>query len=185
MNYFNKVKKLGIITTFILSALSVQAFAIDVFGTDAYFIKVTESTNLKYVKFEFCNYHEQQCSSIGSNIFYSKEKLRKLKESEKWDVLKASAADVAIVIASIFTGGGAAYAIATTDAGMIYGTLIVGTTSGVAAPFIIRQFDSNNPYGQYKQLETLNDDVLNDNKVVVNYDVVTFANRLGTVLDNL
>ncbi len=163
--------------------------AVDVFGTSAYFVKVSENSTKTMVKFELCSLiNQNSCNAIGNKNFYSKKKLQNLRNSEKWDVLTSTAADIAIILGTAFTGGALAYTTlvaSATDGAIIYGTMggtIAGGTVGGMVPAIA---DALNPYEQYKQLETLDSEVLNDKKVVLNYSVEDFAKRLGAVLDNI
>lgn len=175
---------------FVLSVLvSVNAQAMDVFGTDNKFIQVTENQNKTLVKFELCSLINQECKLIGKG-FYAKKDLIELQASEEWDWLKVLALDAGIIVGSAFSGGTLFYATIGTASSAGVGTTLLGTflasaaggTAGAILPAVV---DALNPYEQYKQVETLDADVLNDKKVIVDFDVATFAKRLAAVLDNL
>lgn len=172
----------------IAAPLTPVTHAVDVFGTDSNYIKVTESTSREEVGFSFCSLSGAfACRQVGKRAFYSKSELKKLRSSESWDVLKAIGADVVIVAATVATGGAVAYA-GTAGAGAgatIYGTLAGAAAGGATGIVAAKLIDAINPHEQNMQTKTLKDDVLNDKRVDLDYAVGHFYRRLETVLDNL
>lgn len=162
--------------------------AVDVFGKDSNFIKVVENSSKDAVSFSYCSLKgAAECRQIGKEKFYSKAKLIALRSSEEWDVFKAIGADVVLVAATAVSGGALAYGAALNvgAAASIYGTaggVAAGGFVGISAAELI---DAINPYEQHMQTKTLADNVLNDSRVDIDYDVYDFYLRLEAVLDNL
>ncbi len=113
--------------------------------------------------------------------------MARLKKSEKWDWLKAVGVDAGLLVAG-YVGGIFAGAYLFANAGMVasmWGPFGIAFLADGAAITASVKIDQINPYEQVMQLQTLEADVLNDKKIVKNYDMEKFAERLEAVLDNL
>jgi len=181
-----------ILTLMVLAQLS-QAHAKDIFGQGDRFIKVTEyTTNGKtrdYVGFELCyKAHTNVCERIGKNKYYAKADLNDLRNSEKADVVLAALADVGILAVGLYGGalvGAAGTAAIGVESGAMLGVsagAIGGTTGSVIS---ITKFDAINPVEQYRQVDILSQDVINDRKVTKDRNILKVAHTLRTVLSNL
>ncbi len=186
------MKKLATLSLTLLMTNTLLAKPMDVFGKGDRFIKITRDSEKKQVGFQLClKTNTAICQKIGKKNFYAIDDLIALRNSEKWDVVKAAGSDVAVIIVGAFAGfalgfsaaGGAGVA-ATSTAGLytIPGGILLGIAGGITLSAAI---DAINPYEQYKQLETLEDEVLNDTDIFTETDSTKFANRLEAVLDNL
>ena len=148
------------------SLLTTHAFAgyFDVHGQGKTFVKVTVSEDKQSVSFKECLKTEREsCVRIGALESYDIEQLKDLRGSEKWDVLKAGAADVAALIIAV--GGGALIGGAIFASGGLasLGAPIIGMGIGAGGAITLSiAVDALNPVEQYRQLETLEDDVITD-----------------------
>lgn len=168
------------------------AFADDIYGKDGQrFIKVTEYTSdgqhKDYVGFALCaNKSDTVCDQIGRRKYYSKAALASLRNSEKKDVAFAVLADVGVVIVAVYGG---AFVGGVVAAGAGTATMVgasAGATLGTAgAATIITYAEAINPAEQYRQVEMLSSDIVNDKDVVINRDIDKIAHTLRSVLENL
>lgn len=162
----------------------------NVYGSGDKFVDVTIDESRGEVYFKLCLKKDKSvCERIGNQNYYRISRITNRRNTEKWQVAGALVADVGIILVGIgggFVGGILAYATGAlttatyTTAGVIGSG--VATTGGVLA---INMVDALNPYEQYKQLETITDEVINDVDVFTETDSVTFAKRLAAVLDSL
>lgn len=176
--------------TIILGGKSTFASVDDVVGNDNFYVKITESEDQTAVSFALCDKKSPQiCQQIGKKKFYYKEEILAQRNYEKWHILYAVIADVGVIAASAVGGGYVVGNIAflitgSAPAGAAYALLGIlgGGVTGVILDFTINTL---NPYDQYKQLQTIESDVLNDKDVKIKTSTKTFARRLETVLNNL
>ena len=161
----------------------------DVYGEGIFFVKVTEDASKTRVGFQICSkINPMKCKGIGKKNLYLKSDLEDLRASEKLDVIGASVLDAAIIFASFgvgtwvgFVAGGSTLS---SSAALV--TLPVGGILGAAAGSRLASWiDRLNPVEQYNQLETLDQDILNDKTVFISSDIITFSRRLEEVLENL
>ena len=172
-----------------LSLIAPQlAAAKDIFGRGEKFIKITEDgPQNAFIRFELCYLKKPDfCTQIGSRYFYSKTELVNLRNSEKKDIALAALADVGIVVVAVY-GGAVAGAVLAAGGGV---APMVGASAGVVlgtagSAAIINGLNSVNPVEQYRQVVILQDDVIEDKKVVIDRDIDKIAHTLNTVLSNL
>lgn len=176
-----------ILSLMVLAQLS-QANAMDVFGRGDRFIKVTEYSK-DYVGFELCfKKRPNVCERIGAKKYYAKADLNDLRNSEKADVVLAGLADIGILAVGLYGGailGVAGTAVVGAESGAMLGASVgaIGGTTGSA--IAITKLDAINPVEQYRQVEMLSKDVINDKTVTKDRDILKIAHSLRTVLSNL
>ena len=182
-------------TALLSVSLAAQSFAYDVepfrvTSGDRY-VRVSRDLQKQTVTFEDCIFGEENssCRGIGSNRkgTYLIKDIKSKRTLEYAQVAFAGVADVAVVFACVAGGT----AIAGLSGFSLYGggsagiPLWVGVTSGTAAGAAVDYAVAPlNPYEQYKQAETLNDDVLADRTYIAK-DIDTFIERLTVVLNKL
>lgn len=158
------------------------------------YVRVTKLQNGR-IKFEKCvkGYEQSTCQQIGKKASYSRKELEKQRSIENWQITGAVAADVGVVLATIFTGGIAGSTIGASvvgtgggavAAGGSAGLMIGGATGAAAGVATNTMVDALNPIEQTKQAKTLNSEVLDDKSVAVK-NVDDFINRLELVLNKI
>ena len=135
------------------------------------------------ISFEKCQVkNPTKCSQIGSQPFYTLSELRSQRSEESREVLYSTLGDVTLAAGSLY--GGAFYIIgigAAESGGAL--AAVYGTTVGL--PVIAGlSLDAFNPIEQYKQKETLEEEVILDKLVTVK-NVSKFITRLETVLSKI
>jgi hypothetical protein len=163
------------------------AVADDIYGHGNQYIRVTEIGSKKsFVKFELCLLdNSKPCELIGGRA-YSKVELTKLRNSEKKDVALAVLADVGLVIVAVY-GGAFVGAVASSSVAV---APMVGVSAGVTggsigSGYAIATVDAINPAEQYRQVDMLSSEVINDLKVVRDRDIEDIVHTLKVVLSNL
>lgn len=175
-----------ILSLMVLAQLS-QVHAMDVFGRGDRFIKVTEYSK-DSVGFELCyKKRPNVCQRIGAQKYYAKADLNALRNSEKADVVLAGLADIGILAVGLYGGailGVAGSAAVGAESAMLGASVgaVGGTTGSVIS---ITKLDAINPVEQYRQVEMLSQDVINDKTVIKDRDILKIAHSLRTVLSNL
>lgn len=162
------------------------AKAFDLFGQGTHYIKITQYHKNKYVGFELC--HKQNlsdCNQIGSKKMYAKTQLENLRSSEKKDIVLSVLGDIGLVVVGAYGGGFVgAMAIGGGELAMLGAS--IGFLSGTAGSVILINIkDSLNPAEQYRQVQILNPEVLNDKRVDLDRNIFDMAHTLSTVLSNL
>lgn len=177
---------------FLFAATSAHADIYSYQNPAAQYIRVEENESRNFVKFSLCEHlpnHTSRCKSIGKpDVYYPKITLKLLRGSEKFDVVTSVVADAAILAGGIYLGAGAGaaigYSVAASSMPLFY--FEAGALAGIAASgAMAAAVDALNPYEQLKQLETITDEVLMDQTVIVDMELQGFAKRLSVVLGNL
>lgn len=152
------------------------------------------------VKFEKCvkGYEQSSCQFLGPKKAYSLKELVKQRQVENREAAATITADVAIIAATVFTGGAIASGLfagaAEMGSGIFFVDLagkavyagavgtgaVVGGYTGAAA----MAFDPLNPVVQVNQARSLNTEVLCD-ELVVKGNIVEYIRNLETVLDKI
>lgn len=195
------MKKIIILSFFIVQKL----MAMDIIDQNGKYIKITESSDKKSVHFDLClDQSEAKCLPIGNRYFYKKSDLKSLRNSEKIDIVTSSIGDVGLVVGAIITGGvlgglvggtvvteavtvGMAAQQATAASYVItYGMAGAGSVvGGVGAIKLSSKWSAINPMEQYRQVQVLSEDIINDKFVPSDRKIEDVAVTLNTVLSNL
>ncbi len=184
-----KFISLSLIATILFSSVGFSAPE-NVYGTGDTFIDVILSESRDEVSFKECSVPDPTvCKRIGNQDSYVISELVSQRNIEKWQVAGSVVADVALILTAGVGGLTASlFAINTTVAtgSSAAAAIYTGVGLGVgAASIAVTVVDALNPYEQYKQVETIQDKVLKDEKVFIKGKVSTFAKRLASVLEKI
>ncbi len=188
------MKKILIATLLMFSLSSAFAAPDNVYGKGDQYIKVSLNEDRTGVKFElYSKKNNKKIRTLGEeNKFYKISALKELARSEKNDVVLSSLAAVGLVLATSGVGYVLTYevmAVTAASGAIIHPTttsLVIGTgaSAGIGAK-LASITNSLNPYEQYKQLETLSDDVINGKDFHTKTKISKFAKRLELLLDKI
>lgn len=193
------MKTIHILSIFLIIGLTANsAQAMDVFGNDSFYIKVTHSKDGMFSKFELCplkpkpGAENSGCDALGWKgedglaRFYPVIQLKDQRSTEQWQVVGSWVGDIGGAALLVYGGvviGVASSVVGSADWAVIAAGLVFGgpTTIAITGNF----WDPMNPIEQQRQARMLYDDVITDKKVVLDSDVADYAYSLDTVLKKL
>ena len=157
-----------------------------IFIDGARYVRVTR-VDKNHTSFKDCIKGEEAktCKQIGPKKFYSISELTSQRTTEFAQMWMAGVADVGIGTAAFFTGAWIGLSLESAGVELAAdGVMAAAQTGNVVTLVAAYNIDAINPHEQYKQADSINDEVITD-KVVGVSDIDLYIDRLNLVLSKL
>jgi hypothetical protein len=174
--------KMTLIGLLLLASFNSIASSMDVVDMNKkIFVKITKVND--DISFEKCQYRNPtKCSQIGNQPFYTLNELRNQRSEESNEVIFSALGDVALTAGVLYGGAFYLIGIGAAESGVASSMLMVATAGTPVLAGL--SLDALNPIEQYKQKETIEEEVILDKLVKVE-NISKFIKRLETVLNKI